>query len=232
MPGVYARARPRVVHAARARAARRRYPAAGCDRRPVMVPSYSPVARFARPLWVTVPPGAGEAAGSARDHAGMLVVDDGRVVGGEGLAAVGAEALVAVRRRQRELAARDGAGRGVEALAIVAAVVPELGRMAGAGHVDDDAARLARTEQLASMGAAGAAPDGTGRRPLGGSERIRPHQRHLHVPSGPVSMRGIRCIGTTSPSASSQSVGLKQRRCRNEAKAALTHRLSRERSEP
>ncbi len=30
-----------------------------------------------------------------------------------------------------------------------------------------------------SMGAAGAAPDGTGHRPLGGCEAIRPHQRHL-----------------------------------------------------
>jgi hypothetical protein len=30
------------------------------------------------------------------------------------------------------------------------------------------------------MGAAGAAPDDTGHRPLGGCEAIRPHQRHLH----------------------------------------------------
>jgi len=27
----------------------------------------------------------------------------------------------------------------------------------------------------------GAAPDGTGHRPLGGGETIRPHQRHPHV---------------------------------------------------
>jgi hypothetical protein len=34
------------------------------------------------------------------------------------------------------------------------------------------------------MGAAGAASDGTGHRPLGGCEAIRPHQRHLQVRQG------------------------------------------------
>jgi hypothetical protein len=41
----------------------------------------------------------------------------------------------------------------------------------------------------------GAAPDGTGHRPLGGCEAIRPHQRHLHVRQGQCPDRRTRSPG-------------------------------------